>query len=74
MNRVNKEKTARAQLISKMWQTVKYQPGTTNCGNCEHSDKEEWVEEKGWCNLVSTVPTPINRHGICRRHSAFEKE
>lgn len=70
MGRVNKVKTERAQLISKLWQNVKYQHGTTNCGTCERAN-EEWVDDKGECNLLGDVLLPINRHGICKRHSAF---
>ena len=71
MAKVNKEKSDRAALIAKMWQTVHYQNKVTNCGNCINSNDREWEGDSGVCNVIDKLPFPINREGICRQHSTF---
>jgi hypothetical protein len=70
MAKINKEKSDKAALIAKMWQTVRYQNKITNCGNCVNSNDNAWEDDSGVCNLVD-ISFPINRRGICRQHSVF---
>ena len=65
---VNLTKTTRAAFMAKMWQLIKYQPDTTNCGNCGNA---EWSEESGDCTLVSGFKFPIRKEGVCKRHTSF---
>lgn len=58
-------------LTSKIWRIINFNVGTTNCFNCDHSNKDSWDDDKGICDLISGLPFAINKFGICRFHSGF---
>jgi hypothetical protein len=74
MAHINKEKTDKALLTQKVWETLHYQIGPTNCGTCEYSNKTKWSKTKGECNLIDKLSFPISSLGICRQHSSFKRK
>jgi hypothetical protein len=70
MGAINEQKSLRAQQIARAWKAVHYQTEPTNCGNCDFANGK-WVGSKGECNLVSLLPFPVFKFGICRQHSRF---
>jgi hypothetical protein len=62
---------ATKDLTVQFWQRIRYSPSTTNCGNCSHADKHQWVGDNGVCNLFAALSFKVLRHGICKLHSAF---
>lgn len=68
----NVEKADRASLVVKLWNSVSYQPRTTNCRGCTSS--EGWGEGtgKGTCVLFDKLHFPVLQDGICKHHSAFK--
>lgn len=73
MKQVNKDKTDKAQLITKMWHSVHYHVDPVNCGNCEHANQSKWFKTTGECDLVEGFGFPISSLGICRQHSLFHE-
>jgi hypothetical protein len=72
MSKINKDKTAKAALIAKLWQSVGYQNTNINCGNCHFAD--DWDEGSGKCNVLGKMSFPVREEAICRLHSGFNHE
>ncbi len=62
---------ATEDLTKRFWRKIKYSTNATNCGNCRHADKAQWVGDDGVCNLFAALSFKVLRQGICKLHSAF---
>lgn len=65
----------KGELRDKLWSKIKYSASSTNCANCDYSNKTKWVDDagcgKGECNVLDKLPFIIIRSGICKLHSRF---
>lgn len=71
----NKDKTSKAALIAKLWQSVGYSNSSISCGNCKAADPDKWEDGAGECTVLGYKLTfPIREEGICKLHSSFKHE